>query len=343
MRPEKRLRTLFRPFQPSLPPMLLSLALAVAALPGAAHPTAQELPAPSAQANPKLVVILAIDQLIPEQMERLEGSFTGGLARIRREGARFDQAALPYASTETGPGHASLATGCLPATHGIVGNVMRVRESGVGIYCVGDGKAKAVTSTGVQEGGSVSAANFGVRTLGDWMKDANPASRVCSVSGKDRSAVSLAGFEGDLALWWSSAGEGFQSSTAYTQELPAYVKSFNAGWVKRWEGYVWNARFEPDNAPPGTAVDDRAGESSFPGGDRSFPHEFVGPFEGKPSEAQIRTLSSQVSGSLAGDRNTIEMARMMLVREGLGLDEVPDLLGIALSGPGQSGPSLRAV
>ncbi len=300
---------------------------------------AQPQASPSEAQSPRLVVVISIDQFIPDQMERLEPMLQGGLGRLRSQGARFDQAALPYFTTETGPGHATLSTGCLPATHGIVGNVMRLREEGVGLYCVGDDRARDVTHTGVGEKGSVSARNLGVPTLGDWMKAAHPDSKVFSVSGKDRSAVCMAGHQGDLALWWNRAGEGFQTSTAYAQELPDYVQQYNREWVTRWAGTVWQSRFAPDQAPPQTAQDDREGESFFPGGDRVMPHEFEGPWETEPTAAQIQTLSSQLQVSEFGDQVTLEMAQRLVVREGLGLDDVPDLLGIGLSGPDKVGHS----
>ncbi len=288
---------------------------------------------------PRLVVLISIDQFIPDQMERLEGSLNGGLARLRAQGARFDQAALPYATTETGPGHATLSTGCLPATHGIVGNVMRLREEGTGLYCVGDGRARGVTSQGVDDQGSVSARNLAVPTLGDWMKVANPETKVFSVSGKDRSAVCMAGHRGDLALWWNKTDGGFQTSTAYAEALPDYVLQINREWVERWAGTVWSSRFSAEDAPPATAVDDREGESSFPGGNRAMPHELEGPWEKGPNPAQLLTLSSQLQVSEFGDQVTLEMAQRMVVREGLGLDGVPDLLGIGLSGPDKVGHS----
>jgi hypothetical protein len=42
------------------------------------------------------------------------------------------------------------------------------------------------------------------------MKSANPASRVFSVSGKDRAAVTLAGHSPDAAYWFKRAGHAQQ-------------------------------------------------------------------------------------------------------------------------------------
>ena len=44
--------------------------------------------------GPRLVVMIAVDQLIPEQLQRLESRFTGGFKRILDEGAVFWRATV---------------------------------------------------------------------------------------------------------------------------------------------------------------------------------------------------------------------------------------------------------
>ncbi|MGB0331459.1 MAG: alkaline phosphatase family protein, partial [Planctomycetota bacterium] len=72
-----------------------------------------------APARPRLVVLLSVDQMIPEQLTRLRPAFTGGFGRLLEEGTVFGAATLDYARTETGAGHATLSTGCLPRSHGL--------------------------------------------------------------------------------------------------------------------------------------------------------------------------------------------------------------------------------
>src|SRR5262245_8044408 len=111
--------------------------------------------------TPRLVVVIAVDQMVPEQLQRLEPQLTGGFKRFLEQGAVFWRATVDYANTETGPGHATLATGRYPAHHGIVGNQFFDRESRNVAYCVGDAEAHPVTSAGVDETQvSVSPANL---------------------------------------------------------------------------------------------------------------------------------------------------------------------------------------
>ena len=289
--------------------------------------------------SPRLIVLVAVDQLIPEQMERLKSHFRGGLARIRNGGARFESAALPYASSETGPGHATMATGCLPVTHGIVGNGMRSRMTGQTVYCVADPEARTVTSSGHDGPGSFSAVNLLVPCLGDHLKQRFPEAKVFGVSVKDRAAVSLAGHGGDGSFWWDRKRGGFISSTAYTQELPSYVNEYNAGWAQKFSGFVWEPVFDMGNLPKGTEMDDREGEAGFGSQGRVFPYTFAGTLGEAPTGSDLAELAGQVAASPMGDRASLELAAAIVIHEGLGLDDVPDFLGVSLSAPDKVGHS----
>ena len=69
-----------------------------------------EAPGPVAPGRPRLVVLLSVDQLIPDQLERLGPDLAGGLGRLLREGRSLPGAALPYARTETGAGRSAAST-----------------------------------------------------------------------------------------------------------------------------------------------------------------------------------------------------------------------------------------
>src|SRR6202158_1568216 len=92
-------------------------AQAQALLPRAAAPKASPAPA-----KPKLVVLLVVDQMRGDYVDKFLGQWNGGLRRLVQEGAWFRDAAYPYAATETCVGHATISTGALPATHGKGGN-----------------------------------------------------------------------------------------------------------------------------------------------------------------------------------------------------------------------------
>src|SRR6266446_2576767 len=84
--------------------------------------------APKAPARPKLVVLLVVDQMRGDYVDKFLGQWTGGLKRLVEEGAWFRDAAYPYAATETCVGHATISTGAFPAMHGMVANAWWDRQ-----------------------------------------------------------------------------------------------------------------------------------------------------------------------------------------------------------------------
>ena len=290
--------------------MLTALAALLLALPQAKAPA------------PRLVVMIAVDQLIPEQLHRLESRFTGGFKRFLDEGAVFWRATVDYAGTETGPGHATFATGRWPQHTGIVGNQYFDRATRIQAYCVGDPEAHPVTSAGIDETKeSVSPARLIGDALGDLLERGAPGSKTVTIAGKDRSAVLLGGRGPDAALWWHSSAGGFSSSSHYGPKLPQFAEVWNEAWRERARGWKWTCELEGDLAALGTAPDDREGESKRLG--RTLPRTL-------PSDDA--SLPGAVLFSPLIDYFTIELALLALESEALGQDESVDLLGLSLSG-----------
>lgn len=277
---------------------------------------------PKSSEAPRLVVLIAVDQLVPEQLQRLESRFTGGFKRLLDEGAVFWRATVDYAATETGPGHATFATGRWPVHHGIVGNLYFDRESREKVYCVGDPGAHAVTSKGMDAAeGSVSPENLLGDALGDLLATRAAGSKTVAIAGKDRSAVLLGGHTSEASLWWHSSAGGFASSSFYGETLPEFAEVWNAAWKERARGWKWSSELEGDYAMLGTAPDEREGESKR--GGRTLPRTL-------PTDDAA--LAGAVLFSPLLDYFTLELATLALDTEVLGRDESVDLLGLSLSG-----------
>src|SRR5258708_12801915 len=69
----------------------------VAPPPHNSYRTAKEASAPSAR--PKLIVVLVVDQMRGDYVDKFKGQWTGGLKRLLAERACFLQPASPYAPT----------------------------------------------------------------------------------------------------------------------------------------------------------------------------------------------------------------------------------------------------
>lgn len=287
--------------------------------------------------RPRLILTVAVDQLIPEQLARLRPWLEGGLGRFATQGLVFDDAALRHAGTDTAPGHACLGTGLDPTHHGIVGNDWTARDGAGTVYCVADPGVKAVTSAGAVSAGPyamlrLSPRNLRAPGLADFLHEADPASIAISVSVKDRAAILQAGRHPDAALWWDRARGGFMSSTWYVPELPAWADGWNAGWIDRlrkdW-GSGWSPLRPDDLEGSGTAPDDREGEVAWQGR-RALPYPFP-PIPNPLPETMRPLLSSLVYGSPAGDAFVLDLAAAAVGARKLGADDHTDLLQVSLS------------
>lgn len=307
---------------------------APAGLQSSAEPASKDPAVPRA----RLVVVLAVDQMVPEQLERLAPLFTGGFKRIREQGRDFCEAALEYADTETGPGHATYGTGCNPLHHGIVGNDWVLPESKHAEYCVADPESLPVTDLGQQTGDEyqhyhLSPTNVRKGALIDHLRRGDPESKAVTISIKDRAAIAMGGQHPDLALWWDRVRGGYMSSTWYAQALPPWVIEFDAHWtdVLRKGEYArgWESSLPANLSGTATAPDDREGEVPWDGR-RTFPYPAIKLSE-VPKRGELSDAAAAVYASPVGDLLSLELARAAVEQMQLGADEHTDVLAISLS------------
>jgi predicted AlkP superfamily pyrophosphatase or phosphodiesterase len=203
---------------------------------------------PSLPARPKLVLVLVIDQFRYDYLMRFRPYFVqGGFNRLLEGGAVFTDCRFDYATTMTGPGHATLLTGAYPDAHGIIGNNWYDRNSQREVYCVEDlttrmvaGRGKASPSPGY------SPRNLTASTLGDELRLATDfRSKAVSISLKDRAAVLMGGRNPSAAYWYDEGSGRFVTSTYYLPTLPAWADEFNQNSpVSRYCGGKWQALAE---------------------------------------------------------------------------------------------------
>ena len=225
-------------------------------------------PAASAEA-PGLVVVLVLDQMRSDYIDRYQHQWSAGLRRLLTEGAWFRRAAYPYLGTVTCAGHATISTGTFPAQHGMILNGWWDRERATSIRCADDA-AQPLVSYGEPLAGGVSAARLAAATLPDEIRAQLPGpSRVVSLSLKARSTTMLAGQAADVAIWFDDRG-GWATSTAYTDQPVPFVQRFiDDNPVANDAGDTWTRTL-----PVGDYLfeDDVAFERPGDGWSPSFPH-----------------------------------------------------------------------
>ena len=185
--------------------------------------------AQAATEPPRLVLQITVDGLRADLLERYAANFgEGGFAYLQDRGAVFSNAHYLHANTETIVGHTTLATGATPAVHGMVGNVWRDPESGELGYNIEDPEAPLLPTRKEQvKGAQVDPAQKRARSSGrsprgilaptfsDTLRIGTAGgAKVFGISGKDRSAVAMAGQTG-TAYWYSTDTGDFQTSRYY--------------------------------------------------------------------------------------------------------------------------------
>lgn len=270
-----------------------------------------------------LVVVVVVDQL---RREGLSAEMPGGLGRLAREGLVFARAELAHAATETCPGHAALLTGRHPGAVGLAANYFVDRASGAMKYCVED-DAEAAGVLGAELPHGRSPALMRSDALGDWMKRADPISRVFTVSAKDRSAIALGGQHPDGVFWSLANGQvGFTTSRYYARELPSWVRSWNRG--EGDDPVTGLFRDLPETWEHETATRADGRRDATPGESRSQRNTSGHPLR----DADASVIMDRVYQSPFMDELTLEFAEAMIAEYDLGADASPDLLAISLSG-----------
>lgn len=291
------------------------------------------------RARPRLVVLVYFDQFRGDYLGRWKAEFgEGGFQRLMTDGAWFQNCHYPYGYTVTAAGHASVATGCPPADHGVVGNDWYERSVGKSVNCVGSDRHEQIpgrTTAGTDEDekkgakGGVSPDRLLKPTIADAIKlGTGGKGKVVALSLKNRGAALPAGKTPD-AVYWMDGGTGlFVTSTYYRDGVHPWVAEFNKGKpADRWHGKTWDRlRADLDYAKL-SGPDDAAGESKGASGQgRVFPH----PFEPTDPKAKPAYLSA-VYASPFGNELLLELAEKAIVGESLGTDDVPDLLSLSFS------------
>ena len=213
---------------------------------------------------PKLVLLIAVDQMRYDYLTRFRDRFRSGFARLLGEGAVFTNAYLEHYPSVTAIGHATMLSGAIPALSGIVGNDWYDRETGKNVTSVFDPSAQMLGTTGAAS----SPGRLLVSTVADELKMAGRGSRVIGVSFKDRSAILPVGRMADAAYWQDSATRRFVSSTWYMTALPAWVVAFNDRRpVDAFAGAEWRAPggalLKKMPAEPGPELNSAVYESPF--------------------------------------------------------------------------------
>jgi len=257
---------------------------------------------PLSAQQPRLVVLIAVDQMRGDYLDRYAAQWTGGFKRFRETGTFFPHGRQDHASTETAPGHSTMLSGREPAHTGIILNNRGVQDP-------------TAPALGVPDPQGSSPRRFQGTTLYDWLLARDPQTRVLSVSRKDRGAIFPVG-RGRGNVYWFLGGK-FTTSRYYSDTLPRWVSDFDARLaLNTLAGSRWNLLL-PDSAY--AEPDSMAFENA--GADFSFPHQLPG----------ADLIATRITSYPAMDSLTLALALTGVEHLGLGRRATPDLLVVSLS------------
>jgi predicted AlkP superfamily pyrophosphatase or phosphodiesterase len=271
-------------------------------------------------AQPKLIVGIVVDQMSYEFLYRYADVYTdNGFKRLLKEGYSCESTHFNYIPTYTGPGHASVYTGSVPAINGIVSNDWYSEPLGRSVYVTEDLSVKPV---GALSGNQMSPRNMLTTTITDMLQLSNQqASKVIGVSLKDRGAILPAGHTGDAAYWYDGSANAWVTSSFYMETLPAWLQSFNAEkQAEKMMNKNWNLLLPAEVYKSATA-DSVSWETVYIGeASSTFPHYL--PYNGN---------SEAIKGTPFGNTLTANIAKAAIDNEALGSDAITDFLCVSFS------------
>lgn len=279
----------------------------------------------AADAPPKLVVLVAVDQMRADYIERFTPNWKAGLRRLVDNGAVFTNAAYPYLTTVTCAGHATLATGAYPHVHGIFSNTWFDRTRNAVVACTDDPQV-----TNVSYGGAATAHNgpgaLKIPTLADRIRGAG--GHVVTLALKARSAIMLAGHGSDSTTWVSESLTHWETSTPFSKTPVPQVQAFtSANPMSADFGKAWT-RLLPANRY--TETDSGLKEDPPRGWTATFPHNLVGDGGSPTADA---SYYNQWQNSPFADAYVARMAAALIASEQLGKHDHTDFLGVSFSSP----------
>lgn len=311
--------------------MLKKLSIAAFAFMSVITLNAQKKKNGSELARPKLVVGLVIDQMRWDYLYRYYEKFgNDGFKRLLNTGYSLNNVHIPYVPTVTALGHTSIYTGSVPAIHGIAGNDWTDKNTGENIYCTTDTSVKPIGTTNAKVG-SHSPKNLWSTTVTDELRLAtNFQGKVVGVSLKDRASILPAGHSPSGAYWFDDSTGNFVTSSYYMNDLPQWLKTFNAQDLPtKLVANGWNTLLPinqyTESSPDNSAWEGLLGSAKTP----TFPYSNLA--------ADYQSKKDNIRSTPFGNTLTLKLAEASVEGEKLGSDNITDILAINIASTDYAG------
>lgn len=208
--------------------------------------TALTAPTIYAAERPRLVINIVVSSMHANDLQRYADGFgTGGFRRLAEGGAHFTDSRYNYMQTTTPVSLATLTTGAMPSTHGVVSQRWSDYVDSKMIDLTID---NSVTGLGQREGkGCHSPRNLIAPTITDVAYKADSCSRLITIATDPVSAVVMGGRKG-YSFWLEEERCRWTTSSYYTPYLPTWVKDYNTENLQNMLATsTWQSRYTAEH------------------------------------------------------------------------------------------------
>ena len=252
---------------------------------------------------PRLVVGITIDQLRTDYLNAFMPLYgEGGFKLLLEKGKVCSNVKYLHTPADRASAIASIITGTVPYTHGIIAEEWMSRTDLHTNFCVDDSQYKGVNTYDCS-----SPKNLLVSTIGDELKYATKGKAlVYSVAPFREAAVLAAGHAADWAMWIDNES-GRWAGTSYYGAGPSWFRYIDSGVLSNLQNVVW----KPENKYSGSY------NYYLTTSQNSFAHKFAG---------TSRYTSFKTSALINAEVN--KAARSCIESGNAGLDDVTDFLSV---------------
>lgn len=278
-----------------------------------------------AQTSPRLVVNIVVSSMGANDLDRYANNFSStGFRRLINGGQRFVNASYNYMQTTTPVSLATLTTGAMPSTHGVVADHWFDYISNGQVALIDDKKEQSVNYSGGS--GSYSPRNLVAQTLSDALQQHHAESRIATIAVEPLSAIVMAGHSGEV-YWMESLQSSWTTSSYYTKELPKWVADYN--YQHKNEEYMtkrWTPLLPYDNYHNSqvSVIEDIQSKTN-----KRIVHVQDSPLP----KGTMDDIYYQMCYTPAGNSAILAFAKELVTRNQMGRDQVPDMLNIVLDTP----------
>lgn len=280
----------------------------------------------SAATKPRLVVNIVVSSMRADDLERYANNFSSnGFRRLKDNGQWFTNASYGYMQTTSPVSLATIATGAMPSTHGVVADRWFDYVTNNQVKLIDDKKEQSVNYSGGS--GNYSPRNLTAQTLADATLEHNDKSRIATIAIEPTSAIVMAGHAGEV-YWMETLQSAWTTSSYYTKDLPQWITTYNRELInfsyiqKRWETMLPYDDYHNTQVNVIEGIQSKNNKRIDIISDNSL-----------NIQAHVSDEFEQLCYSPAGNSAMLAFAKQLVAKNEMGQDEIVDVLNIVLDAP----------